>query len=52
MAKVNWMKIAGVVLPIVGAGVSLLTNVVDDKKLDEKVANTVADALKNQAKES
>lgn len=50
--KPNWMKIAGVVLPIVGAGVSLLTSALDDKKLDEKVANSVAEALKNQAKES
>lgn len=48
----NWMKVAGVVLPILGAGVSLLTNIVDDKKLDEKVANTVADALKKQTEES
>lgn len=50
--KLNWVKIGGIALSIAGAGISLLTNIVDDKKLDEKVANTVADALKKQAEES
>jgi len=52
MAKVNWLKVGGIVLSIAGAGVSLLNDVVADKKLDEKVTNTVTEALKNQAKES
>lgn len=50
--KPNWVKIAGIGLAVVGAGVSLLTNIVDDKKLDEKVTKSVADALKKQAEES
>jgi hypothetical protein len=50
--KPNFMKIAGIVLPIVGAGLSLATNWLDDKKLDEKVTEKVAKALSEGAKES
>lgn len=50
--KVNWMKVAGVALPILGAGLSLVTNIVDDKKLDDKVTNKIAEALQNKAEES
>ena len=50
--KLNVMKIAGIVLPIVGAGVSLATNWLDDKKLDEKVAEKVTKALSEATKES
>ena len=39
------MKIAGIALTIVGAGVSLATNVLEEKKLDAKVAEKVAEAL-------
>lgn len=39
------MKIAGIALSVVGAGVSLAMNVLDDKKLDAKVAEKVAEAL-------
>lgn len=43
------MKIAGIALTIVGAGVSLATNVLEEKKLDAKVTEKVAEALtKNQ----
>lgn len=43
-------KIASIALPIIGAGVSLATGWLDDKKLDEKVAEKVAEALRNQTK--
>lgn len=42
------IKVAGIVLPIIGAGLSLATNWFEDKKLDDKVANKVAEALKKQ----
>lgn len=37
--------VGGVVVPILGAGVGLLTNWFDDKKLDQKVAEKVAEAM-------
>lgn len=46
--KQNVIKIAGIVLPIIGAALSLATNWFEDKKLDDKVAEKVAEALKNQ----
>lgn len=42
------MKVASVVLPIVGAGLSLVTSWFDDKKLDEKIAEKVAEAVNNK----
>lgn len=50
--KPKWLKIAGSVLPIVALGVSALINVVEKKELDAKIADQVAEALKNQAKGS
>lgn len=46
--KPNLIKVAGIVLPIIGAGLSLATNWFEDKKLDDKVAEKVAEALKKQ----
>jgi hypothetical protein len=46
--KPNVIKIACVVLPIIGACLSLATNWFEDKKLDDKVAEKVAEAFKNQ----
>lgn len=46
--KPNVIKIAGIVLPIIGAGLSLATSWFEDKKLDDKVAEKVTEALKNQ----
>lgn len=37
--------VGGIVLPVVGAAVSLAANWFDDKKLDDKVAEKVAEAL-------
>lgn len=45
--KPNVIKIAGIVLPIIGAGLSLATSWFEDKKLDDKVAEKVAEALKS-----
>lgn len=44
-SKINLMKVAGVVLPILGAGVSLASNWFDGKQLDNKIAEKVAEAL-------
>lgn len=45
--KPKVIKIAGIVLPIIGAGLSLATSWFEDKKLDDKVAEKVAEALKS-----
>lgn len=50
--KLNLMKIASVVVPIIGVGVSLATNWLEDKKLDDKITDKVTEALQNQVKES
>ena len=39
------MKVLGIVLPLAGAGLTLATNWVDDKKLDEKVTEKVSEIL-------
>ena len=52
MAKINWMKIAGVVLPIAGAVVAGATNWLDEKKLDDKIAKKVAEAAQKTTEES
>lgn len=39
------MKIAGIALSVAGAGISLAMSALDDKKLDAKVAEKVAEAL-------
>lgn len=44
--KPNVMKILGLVLPLASAGLSLAASWLDDKKLDEKVAEKVSEALK------
>lgn len=46
--KPNLIKVAGIVLPIVAAGLSLVNNWFEDKKLDDKVAEKVAEAFKKQ----
>lgn len=43
--KPNVMKILGIILPLAGAGLTLATNWVDDKKLDEKVTEKVSEIL-------
>ena len=39
------MKVASIVLPIVGAGLGLINTWFDDKKLDDKITEKVAEAL-------
>ena len=46
------LKIAGLVLTVLSAGISIAGSIVDDKKLDMKVADKVSEALKNQVEES
>ena len=50
--NINLKKVASIVIPILGAGISLASNWLDDKKLDEKVAEEVAKAFANKARES
>ena len=45
--KINIVKILSVGLPLIGAGLSLATNWLDDKKLDDKVTEKVSEALAN-----
>lgn len=47
----NWTKIAGVALTLVGAGVSVASGMLEDKKLDNKVAEKVAEALTKSSNE-
>ena len=45
MQKEKLIKIGGIVLTIAGAGLSLATNWLEDKKLDATITEKVADAL-------
>ena len=45
MKKLDIVKVAGVALPIIGAVLSLATNWVEDKKLDDKITEKVTEAL-------
>lgn len=39
--------VGGVVLPVLGAGISLASGWFEDKKLDSKIAEKVAEAVTN-----
>lgn len=45
MQKDKLIKIGGVILTLAGAGISLATSMLEDKKLDAKVTEKVAEAL-------
>jgi hypothetical protein len=46
--KPNVIKIASIGLSLIGAAVSVAAGFVEDKKLDAKVAEKVAEALNNK----
>lgn len=48
----KWIKIAGIGLSVVGAIVGVASNFIDDKKLDIKVADAVAEALSKAVDET
>ena len=48
--KPNAMKIVAAILPIASIVVSVANNWVEKRELDEKVAEKVAEAFKNQNK--
>lgn len=50
--KPNLMKIAKIAIPIIGLAATAATNWLDDKKMDDRINEKVAEALKNQTKES
>ena len=39
------MKVLGIVLPLAGAALTVVTNWVDDKKLDETITEKVSEIL-------
>ena len=48
MKKINWLNIAEVLVVAVGFGVSIAQGVIADKKLDNKIAEQLAEALENK----
>lgn len=42
--KATWIKILGMVATIIGMGATLLTDWVNDQKMDEKIAEKVFEA--------
>ena len=48
MQKDKLMKLGGIVLTLAGAGISLATSMLEDKKLDAKVTEKVAEALSKE----
>lgn len=42
--KANWIKILGMAATIIGMGATLLTDWVNDQKMDEKIAEKVFEA--------
>ena len=43
--KPNVLKVASIIVNVAGAGLSVLGSVLDDKKLDNKVAKVVSETL-------
>lgn len=43
--KINVVKVASVAVTIAGAGLSVIASMLDDKKLDDKVAKAVSETL-------
>lgn len=43
--KTNLIKVLGMAATVIGMGASLLTDWVDDKKMDEKIAKKVLEAI-------
>ena len=46
--KPNVVKVLGIALPLVGAALTLVGNKVDEIKLDTKITDKVAEALKTE----
>jgi hypothetical protein len=42
------IKIAGIALSVVGMGLQVATGILDDKKLDIKIAKQISEQLKNK----
>ena len=43
--KPNGLKVASIIVTVAGAGLSVLGSMLDDKKLDDKVAKAVSETL-------
>ena len=54
--KSKWIKAIGVAATVIGAGVNLITDWVNEQKMDEKIEEKVSEALarrdKDEAEES
>lgn len=48
MKKINWLTVVEVVALAAGFGVSIVQGIVADKKLDNKIAEQLAEALENK----
>ncbi len=46
MDKEKIIKISGIAISVVGMGLSLVTGILDDKKLDNKIAKQINEKLK------
>lgn len=54
--KSKWIKLIGVAATVIGVGVGLITDWVNEQKMDEKIEEKVSEALarrdKDEAEES
>ena len=54
--KSKWIKAIGVAATVIGVGVNLITDCVNEQKMDEKIEEKVSEALarrdKDEAEES
>lgn len=54
--KSKWIKAIGVAVTVIGVGVNLITDWVNERKMDEKIEEKVSEALarrdKDEAEES
>ena len=50
--KSKWIKAIGVAATVIGVGVNLITDWVNEKKIEEKVSEALARRDKDEAEES
>ena len=48
MKKINWLTVVEGAALVVGLGVSIVQGIVADKKLDNKIAEKLAETLENK----
>lgn len=45
--KINWKKVLTIGVPIATAGLSFLSSVMEDKKMEDKISEKVSEAVAN-----